>query len=92
MPPSRDDELEDTLDEALRHKARIEELSDSDFEDVDDHEDANGGPPFPGQGHFNAYKPSNGLPPWLDPANFNLFHDDLVTYVGLSRHVPLLHY
>ncbi|KAK4502456.1 hypothetical protein PRZ48_005881 [Zasmidium cellare] len=74
----REDETEDTLDEALRDGARIEELpsddSDDDFEDVD--EDFTG-PPFPGK-HLLKQNDLD-LPPWLKPETFALFHDDLTT-------------
>lgn len=72
----------DTLDGLLKDKARIEELSSSDEEDVI-HDEPTGlidGPPFPGKGQSRP-KPNRqeDLPPWLQTATVNLFHDDLET-------------
>lgn len=90
-----DDGTEDTLDEALRDKARIEELpsedSDEDFEDVD--EDFTG-QPFPGKSQLRYT--NLVLPPWLKPETFNLFHDDLTTATSEAQEkvtaecIPLL--
>lgn len=83
-------ESEDTLDELLKNKVRIEELpdddDDDDFEDVPEHaSDEIYGPPFPGK-TTSTQKPQHPLPPWLDPTSLNLFHtNDLVTTTSEAR-------
>lgn len=72
----------DTLDELLRDKARIEELS-SDDEEVFKRGNNDAveirGVPFPGNGQPQSNRVLEDLPPWLQPATFELFHDDLET-------------
>jgi protein farnesyltransferase subunit beta len=76
MARTGDSEPEDTLDEALKD-ARIEELP-SDSDDYDTVDSDYSGQPFPGKPYLKRFaRPT--LPPWLDPATFNLFHDDLET-------------
>ncbi|KAM0693769.1 hypothetical protein Q7P36_007026 [Cladosporium allicinum] len=58
---------DDALDNLLREKAKIVELSDSE----DD-----GGPPFPGS---HLKRDAHIMPPWLAPPVLNLFPEDLST-------------
>ena len=74
---------DDTLDELLDSKARIEELSDGNDEvfghaESDDAEETRA---VPGHGtqKTKSSRESAGLPPWLQPAVINLFHEDLET-------------
>ncbi|KAK3111120.1 CAAX farnesyltransferase (FTase) subunit beta [Teratosphaeriaceae sp. CCFEE 6253] len=73
MPSSQENE-DDTLDELLKDKARIVELS-SDDEDEDE------GPPFPGKGMVSSQHKQD-LPVWMQSATLNLFHDELQTPSG----------
>jgi protein farnesyltransferase subunit beta len=60
----------DALDNLLREKAKIVELSDS--------EDDGGGPPFPGN-HLKRDTDAHIMPPWLAPQVLNLFPEELST-------------
>lgn len=74
------DNEEDTLDEALRTEARIEELpsedSDSEFEDVDGDRKARRGSPGLDQ---------EQLPHYLQEATLGLFHDDHETKTSTDQ-------
>lgn len=79
MPLIKKEDPEDSLDERLQNQARIEELV-SDGDDAFEDEDENGasddsGIPFPGK----PSKRQRKMPPWLQQATINLFHDELVT-------------
>lgn len=81
MPLVKKEDEEDTLDELLQTKARIVELSsDNDgFEDEEKSSD-DSGIPFPGKKSTKSKRKSHiGLPPWLEQATLNLFHNDLAT-------------
>jgi len=77
---------DDTLDELMHTKARIEELpDDDDDEDLanEDNDDIGfSGPPFPGR-HLTTSK--HALPPWLQIATINLIHNDLTTATSESQ-------
>ena len=84
MPLIQKDDPEDTLDEAIRYKARIVELSDDEdeFEDVEDEGEELEGIPFPGKPFKRTFKRAqneHALPLWLQATTLNLFHDDLET-------------
>ncbi|TKA33952.1 hypothetical protein B0A54_15132 [Friedmanniomyces endolithicus] len=64
---SSQEDGDDTLDELLKDRARIEELPDND-------EDEDGGPPFPGK-HLKPKRKKN-LPVWMSSATLSLFHED----------------
>ena len=77
------DDAEDTLDEVLQNKARIEELPSDDedptFEDVESEESSDSGVPFPGKTstkRSSKSKTASNLPPWLQKTALDLFHDD----------------
>ena len=80
MPLVQKDDEEDTLDELLQTKARIVEISsENEFWDTEEDSD-DSGIPLPGK----KLSKSKGqqridLPPWLQHATLNLFHDDLET-------------
>ncbi|KAK5173994.1 CAAX farnesyltransferase (FTase) subunit beta [Saxophila tyrrhenica] len=75
----RDDDPEDTLDELLQDKARIEELPSNDDDAYEDVESDNSGIPFPGRPSKAERRREESLPPWLQAATLNLFHDELQT-------------
>ena len=82
MPLVRQDDAEDTLDEEMQNRSRIEELSSDDdgYEDVEEDSDDVNGIPFPDKGSFKSTRtPETELPPWLQTATLGLFHDDFVT-------------
>lgn len=84
MAIRRDEVDADTLHEALRDQARIEEVQsedpDDEFEDVEDEVD---GHPFPGKPFLKHTSPN--LPPWLQQESFNLFPDGLRTKTSESH-------
>ena len=81
----QDDDGNDRLEELIQNKARIEELPSDDedptFEDVNS---SDSGPPFPGKISTKS-RLSSTLPPWLQKATLNLFHDDLVTVTSEAQ-------
>lgn len=84
-----DDDADDTLDELLQNRARIEELPSDDedpiFEDVEsDNESTDSGPSLPGNKSTKSRLSSN-LPSWLQKTTVNLFHDDLVTVTSEAQ-------
>ncbi|KAK5119746.1 hypothetical protein LTR85_007322 [Meristemomyces frigidus] len=82
MATAKEDVGDDTLDELFKDKARIEELS-SDEEEVFKRGNSDAaevyGPPFPGKNQLKPRRKLEYLPPWLQEASINLFHDDLET-------------
>ncbi|KAK3054041.1 CAAX farnesyltransferase (FTase) subunit beta [Extremus antarcticus] len=85
MPLTKQEDPEDTLDELLQNKARIEELpSDQDdaFEDV---ESDDSGIPFPGKPTKRERRAEADLPLWLQQGTINLFHDELETTTTEAR-------
>jgi protein farnesyltransferase subunit beta len=89
MPLVAQQDPEDTLDELLRNTARIEELPSDDndeaFEDVQDGDSDDSGIPFPGKQTKHQRRLERNLPPWLQQATLNLFHDDLETVSSVAR-------
>ena len=76
------DDGSDTLDEALKDKARIEELSsddDQDFGHAENDAAELDGVPFPGKSQINPKRQAADLPPWLQATTLKLFHDNLQT-------------
>ena len=73
-------EDEDTLDELLQQKARIEELSSS--PSSEDDKDLH---PFNGRGLPQHQKPPKSLPPWLQPDHLDLFPSDLSTTTSAAQ-------
>lgn len=86
MPLVKKNDTDDTLDE-LPTESRIEELPNDDdaYEDIED-DSASEGIPFPGK-HLrkSKAKQQDTLPPWLQQATLQLFHDDLVTTTSKDR-------
>lgn len=67
---------EDTLDEVLRSKAKIEELPDSETETESGEPSKPSGIPFPGS---HLKRDVHPLPPWLTAQSLDLFPQDIST-------------
>jgi protein farnesyltransferase subunit beta len=82
MPLVKKDDPEDTLDELLQNRARIEELpSDDDdgYEDVPQADTGGLGIPLPSRRPKRQQRREDSLPVWLQQASLNLFHNPLET-------------